>query len=244
MAGEAQVKRTAIIAGTPFIGGRDIGNTSQLQVALAYEEKSLPNYQGGGGNDDSFKRLTSCKVTLAARNVSIATMEAALGGTATAEAAAPVADEAHTVVGLGLLISLDSLQDLSQPLTVALASGGSALAEGTDYVRKRGGIIALEGGSLAPADEIEISYTRHKGQRVQALLRTALESDLQFDGINERTGNPWFGRFFRVNWAPADSFDLIGDDFATFTITGEVLRDETRVGVGESQFFELLIGDL
>ena len=71
-----------------------------------------------------------------------------------------------------------------------------------------------------------------------------MESDLKFDGINERTGNPWTARFFKVNWAPSDGLELIGDDFATFTITGEILRDESRVGVGDSQFFELLVGDL
>jgi hypothetical protein len=240
----AGIKRTAIINGTPYIGGVDIGNTSQLQVALSYEERSLPNYQGGGGNDDSFKRLTACTVTLAARNVSIATMEAALGGTATAETAGTVTGEAHDVIGANLLIDFNALQDLSQPLTVTETTGSTTLVEGTDYTRKRAGIVLTEAGATAAGDAITVSYTRHRGQRVQALLRTALESDLKFDGINERTGNPWLGRFFRVNWSPADNLDLIGDDFATFTITGEVLRDESRAGVGESQFFELLIGDL
>jgi hypothetical protein len=240
----AEIKKTAIINGTPYIGGLDIGNTSSLSVGQTYEEKSLPNYQGGGGNDDSFKRLTAVTITLAARNVSVATLEAALGGTATAEAAAPVADEEHTVVAPGQLVSFVSLQDLSQTLTVTDSAGATTYVEGTDYTRKRGGIIVLAGGAIDADDVIKVSYTRHKGQRIQALLRTANESNLEFDGINERTNKPWFARFFRVNWAPADTLELIGDDFATFTITGEVLRDETRVGVGESQFFELLVGDL
>jgi hypothetical protein len=243
MAGENQTKRTAIINGTPYIGGVDIGNTSQLTVNLTYEEKSLPNYQGGGGNDDSFKRLTSVNITLAARNVSVATLEAALGGTATAETALAVADEEHESKGAGLFVSFQSLQDLSEDLTVEVGSNDAV--EGTDYIRKRGGIIALAGGLLATAGTaFTVSYTRHKAQRIQALLYTALERDLQFDGTNERTNNPWFARFFKVSWAPSDGLELIGDDFATFTISGEVLRDESRVGVGESQFFELLVGDL
>jgi hypothetical protein len=243
MAGETQVKRTAIINGTPYIDGVDIGNTSQLTVNLSYEEKSLPNYQGGGGNDDSFKRLTSANLTLAARNVSIATLEAALGGTATAETAAAVADEEHESSGAGLLVAIDGLQDLGEDLEIVV--GTDDAVEGTDYTRKRAGIIPLAGGLLATAGTaFTASYKRHKAQRFQALLYTAQEKGLLFDGVNERTGNPWRARFFRVNWAPADSLELIGDDFATFTITGDILRDETRTGVGDSQFFELLVGDL
>ncbi|GHU48555.1 hypothetical protein AGMMS50289_25290 [Betaproteobacteria bacterium] len=110
---------------------------------------------------------------------------------------------------------------------------------------RRGSIVALAGGLLATkGTAFTVSYKRHKSQRVQALLYTALERNLEFDGVNERTGNLWFAKLFRVNCAPAESLSLIGDDFATFKITGEALRDETRAGVGESQFFELLTGDL
>jgi hypothetical protein len=238
----ASSKRTAIINGTPYIGGLDIGNTSQLSVAHSYEEKTLANYQGGGGNDDSFKRLTGVKITLAARNVSVATLEAAFGGTATAEVSGTVAAETH-VAGLpGSYVSLDHLQDLSAALTIKVAS--DTLVEGTDYIRRRGGIVILEGGDITAGDELDFSYTRLDGQRIQALLYTALDRALVFDGINERTGKPWKAHFFNVSWAPADSFEFIGDDFATFTISGEVLRDEARIGVGESQFYEVLVGDL
>jgi hypothetical protein len=238
----ATSKRTAIINGTPFIGGIDIGNTSQLQVAHTYEEKTLANYQGGGGNDDSFKRLTGVKITLAARNVSVATLEAALGGTATAETAGSVASETHVAGAPGTFISLDHLQDLTATLTVKV--GSTTLVEGTDYIRRRGGIVTVVGGDIDEDDEVDIAYTKLSGQRIQALLYTALDNGLVFDGINERTGKPWKANFYRVSWAPADNFDFIGDDFATFTITGEVLRDEARVGAGMSQFYDLLVGDL
>jgi hypothetical protein len=238
----ASAKRTAIINGTPYIGGVDIGNTSQLQVAHTYEERTLANYQGGGGNDDSFKRLTGVAITLAARNVSIATLEAAFGGTATAETAGPVTAETHVAGKPGTYISLDHLQDLTAALTVTVSS--ATLVEGEDYTRRRGGIVILEGGDINEGDSVSFAYTQLSGQRIQALLYTALDRGLEFDGINERTGKPWKGRFFNVSWAPADNFDFIGDDFATFTITGEVLRDATRVGVGQSQFYEVLVGDL
>jgi hypothetical protein len=234
----AALKRTAIINGTPFIGGVDIGNTSQLTVTHTYEEKSLLNYQGGGGNDDYFKRLTKVSISLAARNVSVATLESAFGGTATAIAAGSVTAETHTAGPQGTYISLNGLQNLTAPLTVTGA------VEGTDYIRRRGGIITIVGGGIAEGDDVSFSYTSLSGQKIQALLYSALDRELVFDGVNERTQNPWKARFFNVSWAPSDSFEFIGDDFASFNISGEVLRDATRTGPGESQFYEVLVGDL
>jgi hypothetical protein len=153
-----------------------------------------------------------------------------------------VASETHEAGAPGTYISLDHLQDLTAALTVKV--GGTTLVEGSDYTRRRGGIVTLAGGSIDEGDEVVFSYSKLSGQRIQALLYSALDRELVFDGQNERTLNPWKARFYNVSWAPADSFELIGDDFATFTITGEVLRDATRTGPGESQFYELLVGDL
>ena len=93
--------KTAILSGTPYISpvgvnaGEALGNTSKLTVAITTEKKELPNYQGGGGNDDSFERFKSGTVTLACRHVSLATMTKALGASAVSVAAGTVADEAH-----------------------------------------------------------------------------------------------------------------------------------------------------
>ncbi|MDR3322979.1 MAG: hypothetical protein LBS89_02110 [Zoogloeaceae bacterium] len=233
----------AILNGTAYIAGFSLENSSKVTVSTSYEEKTLPNYQGGGGNDDSFKRLTACTIALDARNVSLKTLEVAFGGTGTAILATAITGEAHVAGEPGALIEIDSLQDMSASLVVEDSASG-VLAEGVDYIRKRGGIIPIEGGGITKGDDLTFDYTRNKGAILQALLRSAWEADLFFDGINERDGQPWIGKFFRVNWSPADNFELIGDDFATFSISGEVLRDETRTGVGESQFFEIRVGSL
>lgn len=246
----ATVKKTAIINGTPYVSpvgvnaGESLGNTSKLSVAIAVDKKELPNYQGGGGNDDAFERFKSGTISLSARHVSISVLEMALGGTATAVAAGAVADEEHEVIEVGKLLSLDHMQDMSASLTVTPSAGGAALEEGVDYIRKRAGIIPIEGGGIAAGTELSFAYTKHKHQRIQALLSTVTERGLLFDGINERTNKPWVARFHRVSFGVAKSLEFIGEDFASFEVEGEILAADHVTETGKSRFYEVLVGDL
>lgn len=242
--------KTAILSGTPYISpvgvnaGESLGNTSKLTVAITTEKKELPNYQGGGGNDDSFEKFLSGVVTLACRHVSLATLTKALGASAEAVAAGAVPDEAHTVVALDRLIALDHLQDMAETLTVT-DGGATTYAEGTHYLRVRAGIIPLTAvGGMAADDDIEISYTKAKHTRFQALVNLIQENRLLFDGINERSNKSWMGIFHRVKWGPAKSLELIGEDFASFDIEGEILAYDGITETGKSRFYELLVGDL
>jgi len=241
--------KTAIINGTPYVSlvgvnaGESLGNTSKLSVAIAVDKKELPNYQGGGGNDDAFERFKSGTISLSARHVSISVLEMALGGTATAVAAGAVAGEEHEVIEVGKLLSLDHMQDMSASLTVTPSAGGAALEEGVDYIRKRAGIIPI-GGGIAAGTELSFAYTKHKHQRIQALLSTVTERGLLFDGINERTNKPWVARFHRVSFGVAKSLEFIGEDFASFDVEGEILAADHITETGKSRFYEVLVGDL
>lgn len=241
--------KTAIIAGTPHFAPvgvnsfTDLGNTSKITVAHEVEKVTIPNYQGGGGNDDAFERLTAVKVTLSARRVSIPLLEIALGGTASAVVAGAVADEPHTVVALGTMIALDHMQDMDATLTVEPAVSGAAFVEGVDYIRKRAGFVPIVGGGIAADDELVVSYTKAKHLRIQAMLSTSAERAFLFDGINERTGKPWASRYHRVAWGVAKSVELIGTEFASFDIEGEVLAWDGITAVGKSKFYEMLVGD-
>lgn len=244
--------KTAILSGTPYISpvgvnaGVPLGNTSKLTYAITTEKKELPNYQGGGGNDDSFERFKSGTVTLACRHVSLTTLTLALGAGAETVVSGAVADEPHDVVELGALIALDHLQDMSAVLTVENEAGTTTYEEGVHYTRVRSGIIPTDGvaGGIAADDAINVSYTKAKHARFQALVNLIQENRLLFDGLNERSNKSWLGIFHRVKWGPAKSLDLIGDDFASFEIEGEILAYSGITQAGKSQFFELLVGDL
>lgn len=244
------VKKTAIINGTPYIrdvgvnAGVALGNSSKLSVAVNFDKKTIANFEGGGGNNDSFSKFKDGRITLEARQVSIALMLIALGGTSEAVAAGAVASENHTVVALDKLIALDHLQDLSIPLVVKSDDGVTTYVEGTDYVRKRAGLIPLTGGAILAADVIDCAYTKHAHQRVQALINTVTEKGLLFDGINERSNAPWLADFFRVSWEPTKSLEFIGEDFLNWTIEGEILAWDGITDPTKSKFYELKVGDL
>lgn len=246
----AKQVRTAIINGTPYItplgvnAGESLGNTSKMTYTVETEKKELPNYQGGGGNDDVFEKFKSGRVALSCRHVTLAVLALALGATAVSVAAGEVDDEAHTVAELDKLIVLDHLQDLTAEMTVAPALTGDPYVEGVDYIRKRAGIIPITGGDIAADAEIKISYTKHKHAVFQALVNMISETGLVFDGVNERSGAPWLGKFHRVGWGPAKSLEFIGDDFASFDIEGEILSADFVIGVGLSKFVEIKVGDL
>jgi hypothetical protein len=268
-----QQTRAIILNGTPYIGGEDIGNTSKLSVSCAFTELSLRNYRGGGGNDACMKRLDSISLALDARNVSLKVLEAALGGVATMESrGALIPGESHPVSPecLGRLIPTRRLQDMGATLAVTHSESGElvpldANGEG-DFRRAHRAIIRAymsfhhtalfnpkktafanarrwKGGHSKAAEWQNCPRHLARATRIQAMLRQGFESDLFFDGQNEVTGGKWIGRFYRVHWSPTESVDLIGEDFAAFSISGEVLADETRNGTTESRFYELAIGE-
>lgn len=248
----AQEKRTAIVNGTPWLfpvgvnSGESLGNVSKMTVEANYDKKTLPNYQGGGGNDDVFYKFKDGSIKLECRHLSVSLLLMALGGEAEAVAAGAVADEPHVVHQLGNLIALDSMQDMAEPMTVTNAAGDVTYDVGVHYLRKRAGIVplAVANGGIALNAEIKVSYTKHKHQRVQALINSVTEKGLLFDGANERTGSPWCGRFHRVGWQPTKTLEFIGDDFLNWSLEGEILAWDGITDPAKSPFYELLVGDL
>lgn len=243
--------KTAIIKGTPYLSdvgvnaGVPLGNTSKLTYAVETETKDLPDFQNpGGGLDDSFTRFKAATVSLACRHISVKTLELALGGTASSVAAGAIVDEAKTVVSLDTLIALDHMQDMSIACIVKNSAGAVTYVEGTDYLRKRAGIIPITGGAIAAAATIKISYSKLKHQRIQALVNMIQENRLLFDGINERTNQPWSAILHRVKFGPAKNFEFIGDDFISFEIEGKLLAYDAITAVGKSQYMEMLVGAL
>lgn len=244
-------KKTVMLAGTPFFGAvgvnsfKDIGNTTKATIAHSFKEATIPNGQGGGGNDDKMIRVESIKVSLSVRRASVELLAIALGGTVADIAAGAVTDEAHTVVNPGELIMFNQLQDLGQALTVMPDGGGAALVEGTDYIRKRSGIIPIVGGALAASDEFTVDYTKTPHLRIQALLNTATERAFLFDGYNEKDNKPWVEKLHRVAWSPAANLELVGGgEFASFDIEGEALAWEGITDPTKSPFYEMLVGTL
>ena len=249
-------RRSAILAGTPYLfpvgtnSAVPLGNTAKLSYNVTIDKVADPNYEGGGGNSDVFYRFKEGTVALEVRKLSIDLFLLQFGGTAEAVAAAAVADEAQTVVALDTLIMLDHLQDMSEALTVKSSDGLTTFDEGTHYLRKRGGIIPLSNNGvaivdgIAAGDALKIGYKKSKHQRIQALMNNITERGLYFDGVNERSNKPLAVIFHRLGFSPSKSVEVIGDQFMSFSLEGEILRADHVTDPAKSPFFEVLSGDL
>ncbi|HMX15556.1 MAG TPA: hypothetical protein PKD29_01820 [Rhodocyclaceae bacterium] len=243
--------KTAIYKGTPYLSpvgvraGEALGNTSQMTLSVTTEKKEVADFQNpGGGLDDSFERFKSATVAFKFRHVSATVLALALGGTATAVVAAAVANEAHTVVTLDRLIDFNHLPDPAIAPVVTNVAGTTTYVAGTDYVVKRSGIVVLSTGAITAASTIHVDYTKLKAQRIQALVNLIQEGRVLFDGVNERSNQPFVAVLHRVKFGPAKSLEFIGDDFLSFDVEGELLVDDSVTGVGLSQYMEVLVGGI
>lgn len=241
--------QSRVFKGTPYAAPyatpnklTSFGNTAKLTFSPELETKDLPDYESpGGGVAESYTRIKSAKITLELKKVSVANLALALGGKATVVAAGAVVDEA-VEANLGCLCLLAKPQDMSVALTVKDATGTTTYVEGTDYTRKRAGFVPLATGDILDGDVLKVSYTAKAGHSLEALVDLTAEYRVLLDGVDEVSGEAVRPDFFRVKFGPAKSVEWIGDDYATLSLEGTLLKDETKTGIGASQYTSVLVG--
>ena len=124
---------------------------------------------------------------------------------------------------------------------VLTCAGRTALVANTDYELRPGGIYMLPGRILA-GEVLTCGYTRAAADVVQALTNSGKDYELVFDGLNEaRSGKRTRVTAHRVKIGAAQSLALIGEEYAALEVTGKLLKDTTKTGVGISQYFAAVI---
>lgn len=221
-----------------------IGNVSALNITASEETKTLPDYENaGGGNLDSISRITDVTMEMTTSNISPENLAVALRGAITANAAATVTAESVTADLDGLVV-LARLPDLGASMTVTGTGGTPTYVEDTDYTRTRAGIIPLSTGSITEALALEVSYSALADNVMEALVSSAKEYELTFEGLNEaRSGSPVLVSAYKTKFSPSGT-DLVGDDFGELTLTASLNKDETKAGAGVSQYFKARMAQL
>jgi hypothetical protein len=92
---------------------------------------------------------------------------------------------------------------------------------------------------VASGDAITIDYTPVASTDVQALVNSAPNVSLYFDGVNEVDGKKYVGKIWLAKLGVAQNVEFIGDDFGTLSLSVTIQKDETIVTGGKSQYFEL-----
>jgi hypothetical protein len=186
------------------------------------------------------RRIQSVEVTLTAHDLSPENLAKATYGTSTNVAGSTVTGEEAFAYEGGLV----PLAKLPSTITsVVPAGGGTAYAAGTDYELTEAGLFIPEGSTIpaptnATTPNIEVTYASAEFDLVQALTASGKEYEMVFEGLNEaRSGKPTVVHAFRVKLGAARSVSLIGEVYAALELTGKVLKDASKTGAGESQYF-------
>ena len=216
-----------------------IGNASKLELQIDEEEKTVKDYQNGGGGDAcSLSRVNSVNVALTMNCLSADNLSKALFGDASAVAGSAITDQVEIAYKGGFIYLAPGMTGVA----VKHTSLTPTYVLGTDYTVERTGVVILDAGAITDAQSLKISYTKPALTTVQLLTQAAGEYELSFDGLNEmESGEEVFIQLYKFKMGPAKNFGIIGDDPAALEITGKLLKDTTKTGVGISQYAKIVL---
>jgi len=234
-----QINEAYIGAGIVYINGRDVGNCSNVNFSIEQDTQTQRNYRGGGGNFASVTNITSVTLSMELANFSNENLGLALRGIVDVVAAGSVPGESVTAVAGGLAETAKMIDttDTATTVTVKDETDTTTYVEGTDYEVTAAGIKVLSTGAITDAEILHVDYNNKGTNVLEALVESGSEVRVVLDGINDATGKPVTVKVHRWKPSPTTGLGLISDSFATFTIEGEVLADETIQAAGKSKFF-------
>jgi len=216
-----------------------IGNVSALDLGVTTDTKEQKDYTTvGGGTVAEVQRISAIELSMTLHDLDKDNIKRAFLGTASSTVAGAVANE--PLVAFAGFIPTSSPIDTTEPVTVV--NGATTYVVDDDYTIGAGGITILAGGAIADGTTIEVSYTTIDHDTVEAVTSTAKEYELYFEGMNEaKDGRSVNVHAYRIKISPTDKLSLINDDFASFTVKGKLLRDNTKKGAGISKYFKVQV---
>ncbi|MBF0148275.1 MAG: hypothetical protein HQL84_18870 [Magnetococcales bacterium] len=214
---------------------RHVGQVKEFKLEVSEETKELKNYEGGGGLADSVSFISKVEASLNFASLSSQNLAMALRGVDSVEASVVKTDEALTAYRGGIL-PLAGIGPTS--VTLKKASDDSVIPVSEYEITSAGLIISDTSTIISDAGTaVKVSYTTTAGTTIQTLVSAGNEYRIIFSGTNfARAGKPMSVEMHRVKFSPPKDLSLISDDFAALTLTGTVLKDDTKTGVDISAF--------
>lgn len=219
----------------------NIGNCSVLEYAFDEEKQEQPNYMTpGGGNANVLSRISSFTGAMTLHDFTAENLALALRGSVTAVTAGTVTDEVHNCAGVhGELIPFDYPIDHSAEITVKTA-GDAALTVDEDYTITSTGIVVIGEGDIDNTG-VKVSYTKHVGAIMEALVASGAEYRLHFDGLNDaQSGKPVAITNHRIKFSPTSGLNFLGGEFGEIPLAFDVISDPGIVGTGLSQYMKIV----
>lgn len=230
--------------GKVYLDGRELGNVTELTISVEEDKKELQDYtSAGGGLYNSLSRISNVSMAMSLSDYSGDNLSMALFGSNSAHTGAAQTDEAQSAPATlngNMLVKTDHVIDTTVSPVVTGTGGTPTYTEGTDYEVSPGGIIIIDGGGITGGTALEIDYTSKSVDVVQALVNSAQEYELVFDGLNEaQSGAPVVITIFRAKFGAAQDLSVIGDEFGAIALSGDSLKDTTITTAGLSQYIKI-----
>lgn len=216
-----------------------VGN-AEATIAQELAEIEQDNFQSLGGKACKVEYIDSVTIDLVLHCTSPENLALAFMGTSGQRTGATVSDEEHPVNSIHELIPFTYVPRADQPVVVTNVAGTTTYIEGEDYVRTNSGIQIITGSDIAvDGTLIRVDYQYGDNYYVDAQTVAGKEFLVVLDGVNVGEGSqtPVVLKAWKVKFGPTDSFSLLTAEFASINLSGEILRDETKVA--GSKFFSL-----
>ena len=240
--GKAKVRVALYSSAAAFEGRplRYLENVSAFQFSFTEEEKKLSDYAStSGGIDASVKRITDITGSMDLRHFTGDNLALALWGTTSVlGVTAIVGESGYKIVPKMFLATKRLINTAIAPVV----KKGATVVLAADYTVTPGGIQIADTictGTVTSGDAVTIDYTPLGSTDVQALIGSAPDVSIHIEGINEVDGKYTIGKFWKCKLGVAQNVGMIGDDFGTLALSFAIQKDETIVGAGKSQYFQL-----
>jgi hypothetical protein len=222
---------------------RDVGNASIFEYSFSEEKKELKNFQDpSGGLAASVSKIDKVEGKIDFRKISAANLALALWGSTSTLNTTAITGESH-VINASAFIPTSRLINTS--VAPVVKKGATVLTgSGTDYTVSVGGITIADtivAAGVVDGDTITIDYTPKASTDVQALISAAPDISLFFEGTNLVDSKAALARVYKAKLGVASNISMIGEDFATLSVTFTITKDETVSSAGGtlSQFLKL-----
>jgi len=216
-----------------------LGDLGEVKLTPSVERSEMvENVSGGHAIGVSFLKKVSYNLSMTMRSIKAAHLAQLLQGTATAQAAGSVVDEAHTV----RLGKFSRMSKVGISTVVVTGTGGTpTYVANTDYkVHAEGGMIEwLSGGTVTEGLAVLIDFA-YVAQNWVNTNPNNTPLYLVFDGINQADNKRVRCEIYRVKLDPG-ALDLITADPAEATVGGAVELDTLRAG--GDQLFRWIVAD-
>lgn len=221
-----------------------IGNVLELTIEHGEQvERQDDMTRLGGGVHAEVRRVQDVTLSMKLADLNIVNLARATLGTTTGVDSGTVTDEKHAG-GPGALLRLEHVAptDVTVKKGADSATATEVAMEGNYEVRPEGIYILDAAAGVTAGDTLWASYSYGDQAIIEALTTKAVELQLAFGGLNEADGgSPCVLDVWRVSQSVTKQLAFISDKFGALDISGSVLMDPNRAGVGISRYYRQTI---